>query len=86
MDIKHRKSSKKVQNHPEARGKYGAEQMKMDIKPRKSSKKVQNHPEARRQYGTEPVRMDIKPRKAVKKSKIIREPEGNTEPGRRKWT
>ena len=39
MDIKHRKSSKKVQNHPEARGKYGAEQMKMDIKPRKAVKK-----------------------------------------------
>ena len=58
MDIKHRKSSKKVQNCPEARGKYGAEQMKMDIKPRKSSKK----------------------------SKIIRKPERNTEPGRRKWT
>ena len=30
--------------------------------------------------------MDIKPRKAVKKSKIIRKLEGNTEPGRRKWT
>ena len=58
MDIKHRKSSKKVQNHPEARGKYGAEQMKMDIKSRK----------------------------AVKKSKNIRKPEGNTEPGSRKWT
>ena len=86
MDIKHRKSSKKVQNHPEARGKYGAEQMKMDIKPRKSSKKVQNHPEAREKYGAEPVRMDIKHRKSRKKSKNIRKPEGNTEPGRRKWT
>ena len=42
MDIKHRKSSKKVQNHPEARGKYGAEQMKMDIKPRKAVKKSKN--------------------------------------------
>ena len=51
MDIKHRKSSKKVQNHPEAREKYGAEQEKMDIKPRKSSKKVQNHPETREKYG-----------------------------------
>ena len=39
MDIKHRKSSKKVQNHPEAREKYGAEQEKMDIKHRKSVKK-----------------------------------------------
>ena len=86
MDIKHRKSSKKVQNHPEARGKYGAEQMKMDIKPRKSSKKVQNHPEAREKYGAEPGRMDIKHRKSRKKSKNIRKPEGNTEPGRRKWT
>ena len=51
MDIKHRKSSKKVQNHPEARGKYGARQEKMDIKHRKSSKKVQNHPETREKYG-----------------------------------
>ena len=82
MDIKHRKSSKKVQNHPEARGKYGAEQMKMDIKPRKSSKKVQNHPEARGKYGARQEKMDIKPRKAVKKSKIIRKPEGNTEQSR----
>ena len=39
MDIKPRKSSKKVQNHPEAREKYGAEQEKMDIKHRKSVKK-----------------------------------------------
>lgn len=82
MDIKHRKSSKKVQNHPEARGKYGAEQMKMGIKPRKSSKKVQKHPEARRQYGTEPVRMDIKHRKSRKKSKILRKPEENMEQSR----
>ncbi len=51
MDIKHRKSSKKVQNHPEAREKYGARQEKMDIKHRKSSKKVQNHPETREKYG-----------------------------------
>ena len=42
MDIKHRKSSKKVQNHPEAREKYGAEQEKMDIKHRKSVKKSKN--------------------------------------------
>ena len=82
MDIKHRKSSKKVQNHPEARGKYGAEQMKMDIKPRKSSKKVQNHPEAREKYGAEPVRMDIKHRKSRKKSKILRKPEENMEQSR----
>ena len=47
MDIKLRKSSKKVQKHPEARRKYGTEQVKMDIKPRKSRKKVQNSPEAR---------------------------------------
>ena len=39
MDIKHRKSRKKVQNNPEAREKYGAEQEKMDIKHRKSVKK-----------------------------------------------
>ena len=32
MDIKHRKSSKKVQNHPETRRKYGIGQMKMDIR------------------------------------------------------
>ena len=42
MDIKPRKSSKKVQNHPEAREKYGAEQEKMDIKHRKSRKKSKN--------------------------------------------
>ena len=47
MDIKLRKSSKKVQKHPEARRKYGTEQVKMDIKPRKSSKKVQKEREAR---------------------------------------
>ena len=58
----------------------------MDIKHRKSSKKVQNHPEARGKYGAGEEKMDIKSRKAVKKSKIIRKPEGNTEPGRRKWT
>ena len=39
MDIKQRKARKKVQNHPEAREKYGAEQEKMDIKHRKSVKK-----------------------------------------------
>ena len=39
MDIKLRKSSKKVQKHPEARRKYGTEQVKMDIKPRKTGKK-----------------------------------------------
>ena len=58
----------------------------MDIKPRKSRKKVQNSPEAREKYGTEQEKMDIKLRKAVKKSKNIRKPEGNTEPGGRKWT
>ena len=83
---KREKNREKVQNHPEARGKYGARQEKMDIKPRKSSKKVQNHPEAREKYGAEQEKMDIKPRKTVKKSKIIRKPERNTEPGRRKLT
>ena len=86
MDIKLRKSSKKVQKHPEARRKYGTEQVKMDIKPRKSRKKVQNSPEAREKYGTEQEKMDIKHRKAVKKSKKNMKPESNTEPGRRKWT
>ena len=47
MDIKLRKNSKKVQKHPEARRKYGTEQVKMDIKPRKSRKKVQNEREDR---------------------------------------
>ena len=36
---KAQKKRKKVQNHSEARGKYGAEQEKMDIKHRKSVKK-----------------------------------------------
>jgi len=76
---KREKNKGKVQNHSEARGKYGTGQEKMDIKHRKSSKKVQNHPGARRKYGTGQEKMDIKPRKAVKKSKIIRKPEGNTE-------
>ena len=57
----------------------------MDIRPR-NSKKVQNPPEARGKYGAEQEKMDIKPRKAVKKSKILRKPKRNTEPGRRKWT
>ena len=39
MDIKHRKSRKIVQNFPETREKYGAEQEKMDIRPRKAVKK-----------------------------------------------
>lgn len=39
MDIKHRKSSKKVQNYPEAGEKYGTEPVRMDIKHRKSRKK-----------------------------------------------
>ena len=38
MDIRPR-NSKKVQNHSEARGKYGTGQEKMDIKHRKSVKK-----------------------------------------------
>ena len=83
---KREKNKGKVQNYPEAREKYGAEQEKMDIKHRKSSKKVQNHPEARGKYGARQEKMDIRPRKTVKKSKIIRKPEGNTEPDRRKWT
>ena len=52
----------------------------------KKQEKVQNHSEARGKYGTGQEKMDIRPRKTVKKSKIIRKPEGNTEPGRRKWT
>ena len=36
---KAQKKRKKVQNHSEARGKYGAEQLRMDIKHRKSVKK-----------------------------------------------
>ena len=55
-------------------------------KTEKNRNKVQKYPEARRKYGTEPMRMDIKHRKSRKKSKIIRKLEGNTEPGRRKWT
>ena len=89
MDIKHRKSSKKVQNSPEAREKYGAEPVKMDIKHRKSVKKSKNIRKPERNTETRvnaTKKMDIKPRKAVKKSKIIRKPEGNTEPDRRKWT
>ena len=58
----------------------------MDIKPRKNSKKVQKEREAREKYGTGQEKMDIKLRKTVKKSKNIRKPERNTEPGRRKWT
>ena len=55
-------------------------------KAQKNSKKVQNHSEARGKYGAGQEKMDIKHRKSVKKSKILRKPEGNTEPGRRKWT
>ncbi len=36
---KAQKKRKKVQNYPEARRKYGAEQLRMDIKPRKAVKK-----------------------------------------------
>ena len=54
MDIKHRKSSKKVQNHPEARGKYGAEQEKMDIKHRKAVKKSKKN--IKPESNTEPGR------------------------------
>ena len=72
------KSSKKVQNHPRARGKYGTGQEKMDIRPR-NSKKVQNHSEARGKYGTGQEKMDIRPRKTVKKSKIIRKLERKTQ-------
>ena len=36
---KREKNREKVQNHPEARGKYGAEQLRMGIKHRKSVKK-----------------------------------------------
>ena len=43
MDIKPRKSRKKVQNSPEAREKYGTEQEKMDIKHRKAVKKFKKN-------------------------------------------
>ena len=42
MDIKPRKSRKKVQNSPEAREKYGTGQEKMDIKLRKTVKMSKN--------------------------------------------
>ena len=86
---KAKKNSKKVQNPPRARRKYANWSKcyyENGHKAQKKRKKVQNYPEARGKYGAEPVKMDIRTRKAVKKSKIIREPEGNTEPGRRKWT
>ena len=52
MDIKLRKSSKKVQKHPEAREKYGTEQEKMDIKHRKAVKKFKKNVKPER--NTEP--------------------------------
>ena len=42
MDIKLRKSRKKVQKEREARGKDGTGQEKMDIRPRKTVKKSKN--------------------------------------------
>ena len=42
MDIKPRKSRKKVQKHPETRRKYGTGQEKMDIKLRKTVKMSKN--------------------------------------------
>ena len=54
MDIKLRKSSKKVQKHPEARRKYGTEQEKMDIKHRKAVKKFKKNVKPER--NTEPSR------------------------------
>ena len=54
MDIKLRKSSKKVQKHPEARDKYGTEQEKMDIKHRKAVKKFKKNVKPER--NTEPGR------------------------------
>ena len=42
MDIKLRKSRKKVQKEREAREKYGTGQEKMDIRPRKTVKKSKN--------------------------------------------
>ena len=85
MDIKPRKAGKSPKtsgSQREIRSRAGENGHKVE----KSSKKVQNHPEARGKYGAEPVRMDIKHRKSRKKSKILRNPERNTEPGRRKWT
>ena len=52
MDIKPRKSRKKVQNSPEAREKYGTEQEKMDIKHRKAVKKFKKNVKPER--NTEP--------------------------------
>ena len=86
---KAKKNSKKVQNPPRARRKYANWSKcyyENGHKAQKNSKKVQNPPEVREKYGTGQEKMDIRPRKTVKKSKIIRKPEGNTEPGRRKWT
>ena len=54
MDIKLRKSSKKVQKHPEARRKYGTEQVKMDIKHRKAVKKSKKN--MKPESNTEPGR------------------------------
>ena len=53
MDIKLRKSSKKVQKHPEARRKYGTEQVKMDIKHRKTvnKSKILRKPERKTEPG-----------------------------------
>ena len=45
---KREKNKGKVQNLPEAREKYGAEQEKNGHKAQKKCKKVQNYPEARR--------------------------------------
>ena len=87
MDIKPRKAVKKSKNIRKPEG--NTEQSRAGEnghKAQKKQEKVQKHPEAREKYGAEPVRMDIKHRKSRKKSKNIRKPEGNTEPGRRKWT
>ena len=83
MDIKPRKAGKKskiIRSQREIRNRAGENGHKAE----KSSKKVQNSPEAREKYGAEQEKMDIRTRKSVKKSKIIRKPERNTEPG--EWT
>ena len=85
MDIKPRKAVKKskiTRKPEEIRSRAGENGHKAE----KSREKVQTEREARGKYGAEQEKMDIKPRKAVKKSKILRKPKRNTEPGRRKWT
>ena len=60
---KREKNKGKVQNHPEAREKYGTEQVKMDIKPRKAGKKskILRKPERNTETGVNAImKMDIR--------------------------